>query len=132
MMVAMAAAVDMVAALKGVVEDSVAETVAALDKHLLRGAKTMAMEAALMVATAVVAKEATAEDLEVDKVAGEANKAEVVVEAAVAQTIPGTKEEDKAALAAATPGTMVQVVKEVGEVTLAGAMVATVVVVVPV
>jgi len=47
----------------------------------------------------------------------------------VAKSIPGTKEEvDKAALAVATPGeTMVQVVKVAGEVTLAGAMVATVV-----
>ena len=65
-----------------VVEDSVVETVAALDKHLLRGAKTMAMVAAMMVAmavvvdmvaalkvaTAAVAKEATVEDLAVDKV----------------------------------------------------------------
>ena len=125
-----------------VVEDSAVETAAALDKHLLRGAKTTDMEAATMevMAAAVdmvavlkaataAAKEATAVDLVVEvEVAGEANKAEVV-EAAVAQSIPGTKEEvDKAALAVATPGeTMVQVVKVAGEVTLAGAMVATVV-----
>ena len=62
-----------------VVEDSVVETVAALDKHLLRGAKTMAMVAAMMVAMAVVVDMVAAL-----KVAGEANKV-VVATAAVAK-----------------------------------------------